>query len=241
MEEEDSELNMQKYLFDLNGYIIIRNVLTEDEIAICNDVIDRKLINIQERLDPILKNVNRADSKLMTGDGKSGRKDLGEILQWGDDSKIFRSILDHPKLKKYFHILIGRGYRMDHLPFVIAQDKGSEGFSLHGGSVDISTGQFNPYLSYQCINGTINNQLLACSVVLSDHNVDSGGFCIVKGSHKSNFYANNDFINGIGKFAEDYIYQPITKAGDVILFSEGTVHGYNIIISLLYLQLSIII
>ena len=221
----EENLDMEKYIFDLNGYIIVRNVLTIDEIAICNDVIHRKLNHIQERIDPMLKNVSRADSTLMAGDGKSGRKDLGGILEWGEDSKIFRSILDHPKLKKYFHLLLGRGYRMDHLPFVIAQDKGSEGFSLHGGSVDIATGHFNPYLSYQCINGTIHNNLLACSVVLTDHNANSGGFCIVKGSHKSNFNANNEFINGIGKYAEEFIYQPLTKAGDVILFSEGTVHG----------------
>lgn len=217
--------SMIKYMFDLNGYIVVRGVLSKDEVNSMNAAIDKRVDSIHERVDPILRNVSRTDSKNMSGDGVSGRKDLGGILEWGDDSLDFRSILDHPRLKPYYHLLIGKGYRMDHLPFVIAQDKGSEGFSLHGGTVDIASGQYNPHISYSCVNGSIHNTLLACSVVLTDHNVGSGGFCIVRGSHKSNYNASEDFINGIGEYADEFIYQPVTKAGDVILFSEGTVHG----------------
>jgi hypothetical protein len=39
-----------KYLFDLNGYIVIRNVLTVQEIASANAVIDRKQDLAQERM-----------------------------------------------------------------------------------------------------------------------------------------------------------------------------------------------
>jgi len=215
--------DMIKYLFDLNGYIVVKGVLSQEEVNECNAVIDKKGDSTHERLDKALRNVNRVDSPSMAGSG--ARKDLGGILEWGNDSRVFRSILDHPKLKPYFHLLVGRGYRLDHLPFVIAQDAGSEGFSLHGGTVDIANGLYNPSISYHCVNGTIHNNLLACSVVLTDHNIGSGGFCIVRGSHKSNFKANDDFINGIGKYANEFITQPVTSAGDVVLFSEGTVHG----------------
>ena len=217
--------SMTRYIFDLNGYIVIRGVLSKEEVSACNAAIDKKIHSINERLDPLLRNVSTKLSPMMSGDGNNGRKDLGGILEWGNDSNVFRSILDHPKLKPYYHLLIGKGYRMDHLPFIIAQDDKSEGFSLHGGTVDIATGQYNPHISYQCVNGSIHNTLLACSVVLTDHNHGSGGFCIVPGSHKSNFKASYEFINGMGEYAEEFIYQPVTKAGDVILFSEGTVHG----------------
>ena len=76
--------------------------------------------------------------------------------------------------------------RKDHSPFVITQDGGSEGFSLHGGPLT-STGDFNPYLQYRCVAGKPYNTLLAMSVQLSDHNAGDGGFGVVKGSHKLNF------------------------------------------------------
>jgi hypothetical protein len=36
--------------------------------------------------------------------------------------------------------------------------------------VDVQSGEYNSYLAYSCVNRKISNQLLAMSVVLSDHN-----------------------------------------------------------------------
>ena len=33
----------EKYLFDLNGYLIVENVLTKDELALANEAVDRHL------------------------------------------------------------------------------------------------------------------------------------------------------------------------------------------------------
>jgi hypothetical protein len=69
----------------------------------------------------------------------------------------------------------------------------------------------------------IRNSLLACSVVLSPHPVGSGGFAVVRGSHKANFRAPPDMIDGVAH--SEFVYQPVLEEGDVVLFSEGTVHG----------------
>ena len=68
------------------------------------------------------------------------------------------------------------------------------------------------------------NNLLACSVALVDHPKGSGGFVIARGSHKANFPIPKSLINGEHD-PGDCLYEPNTNAGDVILFSEGTVHG----------------
>jgi ectoine hydroxylase-related dioxygenase (phytanoyl-CoA dioxygenase family) len=91
------------------------------------------------------------------------------------------------------------------------------------GMVDVVSGEYNPHLSYSCVNGKISTSLLGVSVVLEDHNPGDGGFCVVRGSHKSNFAAPSEFIDGDA--ASEFVYQPVTKAGDVVMFSEGTVHG----------------
>jgi hypothetical protein len=213
----------ERYLFDLNGYLIVRNVLTPTEVVRANAIIDKHASEMIERSDAPLRNAVQGTKFYGTG---PGRKDLGGVLEWGaEESRIFQSILAHPRLVPLFHGLLGKGYRMDHLPFVLAQDTGSEGFQLHGGTIDCGSGEYNPHLAYTChsSSSTIRLALLGVNVMLTDHNAGDGGFCIVPGSHKSNFKMPMGMRDG-ERYAE-YIVQPVTKAGDVVLFAEGTVHG----------------
>jgi ectoine hydroxylase-related dioxygenase (phytanoyl-CoA dioxygenase family) len=212
----------EKYLFDLNGYIIIRNVLTPEEIKEVHNIIDKRQAGMIERSEdnPSLRNAVKGTKFYGSG---TGRKDLGGVLEWGPESKVFKSILAHPRLVPLFHGILGKGYRMDHLPFIIAQDKGAEGFQLHGGTVDCNTGMYNPELAYTCHNGIPRSSLLGVNVMLTDHDPGFGGFCVVPGSHKSNFKMPPGMVDG--EAHSEFIQQPATKAGDVVLFSEGTVHG----------------
>lgn len=211
----------EKYLFDLNGYLIIKGVLNTEEVILANKAIDNHIDQAIERKDVALRNAVKGTALYGSG---PGRKDLGRVLEWGtEDSVVFKSILAHPRLVPLFHGIIGKGYRMDHLPFVIMQDTGAEGFQLHGGSIDCTSGEYNPHLAYTCNHNMIRTALLGCNVMLTDHNSGDGGFCVVPGSHKSNFKMPKKMLDG--ELYKEFIQQPVTKAGDVVLFSEGTVHG----------------
>ena len=214
----------EKYLFDLNGYLIVRNVLTPDEVEEANSVIDRHEHEMVERTDKDLRNTQPGSS--YAGNGTTGRMDLGQCLEWGSDSQIFKSILAHPRLVPIFHELLGKGYRMDHLPLILAQEQHSEGFQLHGGTIDCTSGEYQPHLAYTYNHGMLRTALLGCNVILRDHKAGDGGFCIVPGSHKANFKMPPGMVEG-NAYA-DYVRQPTTNAGDVILFSEGTVHGAKV-------------
>merc|ERR1711939_786926 len=61
------------------------------------------------------------------------------------------------------------------------------------------------------------------SVQLSDHNPGEGGFCVVRGSHKMKFALPDAFKHG--EIGSEHLHQPTTQAGDVVFFSEATVHG----------------
>jgi len=175
----------ERYLFDLNGYLIVRGVLSPAEVEAANAAIDARAHLMVQRNDAALRNAVQNSHMYGTG---PGRKDLGRVLEWGSpDSNVFKSILAHPRLVPLFHGILGKGYHMDHLPFVIAQDQGAEGFQLHGGTIDCASGEYNPHLAYTCHHGMIRSALLGCNVMLTDHNAGDGGFCIVPGSHKSNF------------------------------------------------------
>lgn len=207
--------------FDLNGWVVVRNVLTPEEVAAANDAIDAHSAELHERTDPALRNTKAGSA--LSGDGSTGRMDMAGMLGWPKPHcEPFRNMLAHPKLIPLLHRLVGQGYRMDHLPFLIAQNKGAEGFSLHGGPLT-GDGQFNTHLQYRCEQGQIFNSLLAMSVVLTEHKPGDGGFCVVRGSHKMKFPVPDQMMNG--EAMTEHIYQPVTNPGDVVFFSEATVHG----------------
>jgi hypothetical protein len=52
-------------------------------------------------------------------------QDLG-VFGWGDDSQIFRDILSLPIMMPIVQGLVGPGFRMDHSPFCIRMQRGSE-------------------------------------------------------------------------------------------------------------------
>eukprot|EP00439_Symbiodinium_sp_Y106_P059986 s2602_g8.t2 len=188
-----------------------------------NEAITAHSSEIKEREDGDLRNTRSGSA--LSGDGHTGRRDLGGMLGWPKPHcQPFREVLAHPKLLPYLVELCGAGYRMDHLPLVITSCKGSEGFHLHGGPLT-QDGAFNPTLQYRCVNGQFYNSLLGMSVQLVDHGPGDGGFCVIRGSHKSNFPVPGDFLHGGGEEAKAHFYQPETRAGDVVFFSEATVHG----------------
>lgn len=211
----------EKFFFDLNGFLVVRGALTAEEVAAANAAVDAHAEEVKERVGE-LRNTRRS-SPLSGDEGAQGRCDLGGMLSWPKPHcDPFRALLAHPRLTPYLLELCGPGYRMDHLPLLISQHRGSEGFHLHGGPLD-SRGKFDHTLQYRCVNGQFFNSLLAMSVQLVDHGSGDGGFCVVCGSHKVNFRMPEAFAHG--EMAQEFLHQPVTRAGDVVFFSEATVHG----------------
>lgn len=182
----------ERFLFDLNGFLVLRGVLSPEEVAAANAAVDAKQSLLLARDTPALRNT-KAGTPL---DAAGPRCDMGGMLFWEKPHcEVFRQMLCHPKLVPYLTELCGLGYRLDHQPLVLAQDRDSEGFSLHGGPVT-GDGRFNPTLQYRCEGGQLWTSLLAVSFQLVDHNPGDGGFCIVRGSHKLNLPMPTEFING---------------------------------------------
>ena len=138
--------NHEKFLFDLNGFIVLRNVLNEDEVKEMNDAIDANIHKAVRRETKGLKNAV-VNSKL-SADGS--RIDLGGMLGWekphGDP---FRRLLVHRKLAPYITALCGEGYRLDHHPLVILQGRILK-FSLHGGPLSGHDGVPEGRLTQNC-------------------------------------------------------------------------------------------
>lgn len=67
---------------------------------------------------------------------------------------------------------------------------------------------------------------MAASVALTPvRGRKDGGFCIFPGSHKLNFPVPDIFANGETDEFYEHVHCPELEPGDVVLFSEATVHG----------------
>eukprot|EP00457_Paulinella_chromatophora_P002633 gb/GEZN01002638.1/.p1 GENE.gb/GEZN01002638.1/~~gb/GEZN01002638.1/.p1 ORF type:complete len:352 (+),score=42.20 gb/GEZN01002638.1/:213-1268(+) len=215
----------QRFLFDLNGFLHVPSVLSAEKVRQMNEAIDRSVDRMKERAQPALRNTKKGSAM----DAPKNRKDLGGLLQ-GNDGHLFRALLAHPSLVPYLTAMCGEGYRLDHQPMAISQESDSEGFHLHGGPMLACPASdhhlMNPELQYRCVNGTMWNSLIAMSVQLCDTGPGDGGLCLLRGSHKLNFAVPDAMTHGLaGSGFQEHVYQPSSRAGDVLFFTEATVHG----------------
>jgi ectoine hydroxylase-related dioxygenase (phytanoyl-CoA dioxygenase family) len=203
----------QRYLFDLNGYLVIEDALTPSEVAACNAAIDHN----QERVRI------RSGEQLLSGGstalkGEQGRGDLHGMLTWPPPwSQPFRDLLVHPSVVPVLVELLRDGFRLDHL-YGIVMTAGTEGHVLHGGGTADDLTSF-----YQFHNGRMRCGLTVVSWQLTDAPEGVGGFACIPGSHKSNYPTPRD----VARLEKDLgcVRQVAARAGSAIIFTEALTHG----------------
>ena len=179
--------DQEKYLFDLRGYLVVKNALTAAEVA--------ALANIFER-DTEALNAGFAGSD-------RGHPLSEESMAWSSCSLLdyggpFLDLVDTPKIIPYLEALLGQHYRLDHDYLKVDRRSGSRhGLYLHGGgqgagrAEDQRTGIVGPHDGGQCYyrynNAKMYNGLVAVAFELKTVRPGDGGFACVAGSHKANF------------------------------------------------------
>ena len=93
--EIDEDLEMMQYLFDLQGYLVIENALSEAEVAELNALCDQNDLPEEGKR-------NRFGS---APDGSG-------FLSWG---KPFCNLLDHPSIMPALRFRLGDCFRLDRL------------------------------------------------------------------------------------------------------------------------------
>lgn len=187
----------ERYLFDLQGFIVVRNAIEPGALAEMNAWIDQ-----QEEMDSTGRGQHRA----------------GNLLTWGPQ---FRALIDNPKVLPYLKEMLGDSLRLDH-DYAIFSERGGAGLTLHGGATPYDPAQY-----YHCYDGKMHNGLTVASYALTDIPPGMGGLAVVPGSHKSNFSCPPDFRNfdKPGAVTPSIIQQVPVKAGDCAIFTEALTHG----------------
>ena len=198
-----SDLQLQQYLFDVQGYLVIENVLNAEELAALNRPIDEQQL-------PTPGKVQRFGS----APGGSG------FLQWG---KPFCDLLDHPKIMPILRFRLGDCFRLDRI-YGMYMKEGMQRGGLHADyGATAPTAKSQPGEYYPFRDNEIHNGFVVVTWNLADTGPEHGGFCCIPGSHKSNYKLPQQ----IAAAPEDSpcVVIPNAPAGSAILFTEALTHG----------------
>ena len=205
----------ERYLWDLNGHLIVRNALTDEEIKAANEAIDF----CSDRITPGQANRLSAGSTFLQGQGRPGLRGTNLLDIEKPHCEIFRRLLAHPAIMARLKVMCGHGFRLDHGPQFIGGVKGTSGHALHG-----SGAPHKPTVAYHNRHGEMHCPGVTVSWQLAEVPEGQGGFACVPGSHKSDF----DMPDGVRTVDDDMgtSINPQAHPGDVVFFMDGAqTHG----------------
>jgi hypothetical protein len=215
---------MEEYLFDLQGFLVLRQVLSAAEVAACNETVDR---------------VGRAAVPRNGWWGHVHREDHPEhrgvsYQQIYEAGPAFERLIDHPGWINYVSRFVGGHDTFDwnHGPLFIDENffnlRGpGESIPLHSGG---HTGTLRTQYNYR--DGRFHCGQVNILLGLSDIGPGDGATMVIPGSHKANIRhpqfggkevwqeGKGGSVDGIAGAIEVHL-----APGDAILFVDATCHG----------------
>tara|TARA_X000001036_G_scaffold269007_1_gene249705 strand:- start:606 stop:1436 length:831 start_codon:yes stop_codon:yes gene_type:complete len=214
--------SLEKYLFDLNGYIVIKNALGKKEIKDCNKIID----NIKKTPHDTWHGYVHSKGYI----GADGML-LQQIYEAG---KCFEKLIDHPSWINHLIEFVGGKNTFDHLHGPLFIDENFVNIRGPGEAVKVHSGNHEGTQRghYRYENGKFHCGQINILVALNNINQGDGGTVIIPGSHKSNikhpeldkFHKENNgsFKTADGMTGAEEIF---LNSGDALLFVDSLCHG----------------
>ncbi len=192
---------IERYCFDTQGFLVIEDVLSRDEVSGLISGLPRNADNSYR-----LSNVDL----------------IGNPISYPEPG--FRALINHPRIVPYLKAIYCHGrepwdqlFYLDH-DYGMVFKKGDKGPPFHNGGTP-----YSPWLSYTVRDGKIFCALTCIVWALTDVNVGDGGFWCIPGSHKANF----ELPEAVRTYQQipSCVLQPRLRAGSALLFTEALTHG----------------
>lgn len=211
--------DLEIYLFDLRGYLVLENALTSQEVAELNAGIDAL---------PPLQPGEWYGYIQAHQYGKTDGLNFQQIYEAGEP---FERLIDHPAwIEKIKYFVGGEGtFDYNHGPLFIDENFANlrapgEAIGLHsGGHTGAKRNQFRFHNGrFQC--GQVNILL-----ALTDIGPGDGATMVIPGSHKANFihphFERHRMAHGASVDGIEGAIEVQLKAGDALLFVDALSHG----------------
>jgi len=193
----------ERFLFDLQGFLLLRNVLEQQEVQTLLDTIERVKQRFIAEPEPEVE-----------GRWTSFETHIPDQIRFNGILRLdpaFDALIAHPKVMPYLREFVD-GPNLGNA-WMIQKTAGAQSGGWHRG---VSPNEYN----YR--NGTIRTRMLNVVFFLTDNGPDDGCVVAIPGSHKCNFDLNWHEYQGLEMPGSVAV---TGKAGDVFMFSEATVHN----------------
>jgi ectoine hydroxylase-related dioxygenase (phytanoyl-CoA dioxygenase family) len=188
---------IERYLFDANGYVVVPDALTPAQVTAINLQIDE---HVAAHDDP-----------------GEGCIDFRRVLDWRGP---MIGLIDNPRVMPYLEELCGPQVRLDHTYAITIRPGFVDGgaWTLHGNAVPFMAAHH-----YGVHDGRVRTGEVAVAYNLTAVAEGTGGFGCIPGSHKSNF-AIPDAFRDLRK-PQPAVRAVAGPAGSAIIFTETLAHG----------------
>lgn len=192
----------QRYLFDLQGYLVLKNVVPRETIEACNRVLDALEQRSPEQYPKgVRPGKPRTPSELY----------VSNIVE---ADPAFHQLIDIPQVVDIIDEVSLHLFRLNHAYVIYRWNTGYT--YMHMGGTPL-----HPKATYMCQGGQIFSLLTKAVFPMQNNAVADGCFAVVPGSHKANF--KRPFGDHP---ADNPTLVPVPgEPGDVIIFTEALTHG----------------
>ncbi len=204
----------QRYHLDVNGYVVVPNTLTADEISRMLEAMYRLKRDFLATGDPAKARVRNA----WLSSCRPNHMHFAHILE--TDPAIFE-YLTHPHLVGMAEELVGGKVRLEESEAIINSrppDYDANAPARYG----FHTGT-RPEFGTYTENGLFHCNFVKTLTNLTDLGPDDGGTVVIAGSHKIN--APQEQIIACAYEDPSLIHQVIAPAGSTLLFAESLIHA----------------
>ncbi len=204
----------QRYHFDVYGYVVIENTLTENEVGTLREALQklkRDLVATGEPTRAVVRNA-RASAH------KPHHIHLSHVME--SDPAIL-DYLAHPRLVAMVEEVVGGSVRIEESEAIInSRDPNADPdaplrYGFHAGTRP----QYGTYTE----NGLYHCNFVKTLTNLTDLGPDDGGTVCIAGSHK--IQCSQEDIIACAYEDPSLIHQVIAPAGSTLLFGEALIHA----------------
>jgi ectoine hydroxylase-related dioxygenase (phytanoyl-CoA dioxygenase family) len=210
---------MEIYLFDLRGYLILENALTAEEVDELNAGIDALLPAESGEWIGYVHSTNF---------GANDGLNFQQIYEAGEP---FEKLIDHPSWFEKIKYFVGGEGSFDWLHGPLFIDENFANLRGPGEAIPLHSG------AHECVKRTqymVKNGRFMCGqvnilIALTDMMPGDGATMVIPGSHKSNFahphFAQHDWNSAPSVDGVVGAVEANMKAGDALLFVDAISHG----------------
>jgi hypothetical protein len=198
----------QRYLFDLNGYLHLENVIAGKELEACQRAVEDY--------------ISTPAAELPVDFGTTNGRMFENGFAW---DKCLEALVFHPAYWSIIREFTARKPRFLRGTMLVNMPGDDQ---VHAGSFHCAREDYGWYSTrYECRDSQIYCDDFVIFPYFYDVHPGDGGLAVLPGSHKSNFPRPKTLFNG-GDLTDglpDHALNLTPKAGDVVIISELLTHG----------------